>query len=72
MGSKWFIRDDDKTLLLDIGADYLNFNDQSVLCLYRVDIPTKEEINRIDNTFMIDGKDYRDYLNKYESIYLVH
>ena len=72
MGSKWFIRDDEETLLLEIGAEYFSYNDQSVLCLYRVDIPTKEEINRIDNTFMIDGKDYRDYLNKYESIYLVH
>jgi hypothetical protein len=40
-------------------------NDQSVLCLYRVVIPTEEEINRIDDTLMIDGKDYRDYLNKY-------
>jgi hypothetical protein len=66
MGSKWSIRDDEETLLLEIGAEYFSMNDQSVLCLYRVDIPTKEEINRIDNTFMIDGKDYRDYLNKYE------
>ncbi len=65
MGSKWFIRDDEETLLLEIGADYFSMNDQSVLCLYRVNIPTEEEINRIDNTFTIDGKDYRDYLNKY-------
>ncbi len=66
MGSKWFIRDDEETLLLENGANYFNSNNQSVLCLYRVDIPTKEEITRIDNTFMIDGKDYRDYLNKYD------
>ncbi len=65
MGSKWFIRNDEETLLLEIGAEYFSYNDQSVLCLYRVDIPTKEEMNRIDNTFMIDRKDYRNYLDKY-------
>ncbi len=65
MGSKWFIRDENKTLLLDIGAQNFSYNDQSVLCLYRVDIPTKEEIITIDNTFIIDGKEYRGYLNKY-------
>ncbi len=66
MGSKWFIRNDEETLLLQIGAEYFSYNDQSVLCLYRVNIPTEEENITIDNTFMIDGKDYRNYLNKYE------
>jgi hypothetical protein len=41
-------------------------NEQSVLCLYRVDIPTEEEIITIDDTFIIDGKDYRGYLDKYK------
>ena len=66
MGSKWLIRDDKETLLLENGSQYFSMNNQSVLCLYRVDIPTEEEINRIDDTFIINGKDYREYLDKYQ------
>ena len=67
-GSRWLLRDDDRTYILDEGFEKKYFKKTSSLCLYTSNLPTYEEIEKKDQSFKTEfSDDIRDiYLEKYE------